>query len=87
MNDVGLSYLTLGQPSTTLGRRGAAHQARHAAAEAPARAHGLSARRTDHGLHPQDIARLVGALQKLVDAGHTVIVIEHNLDVIRAAIT
>ena len=37
------------------------------------------------GLHPQDVARLVGALQRLVDRGHTVVVIEHNLEVVRAA--
>jgi excinuclease ABC subunit A len=86
MAEVGLSYLTLGQPSTTIS--GGEAQRIKLVTHLQKRAREHTVYLLDEpttGLHPQDIARLVGALQRLVDAGHTAIVIEHNLDVIRAA--
>ena len=95
--DVGLEYVKLGQPVPTLvGRRGAAPQARRlprrGGAEPPAQPPGLARKGTlfmfdepTTGLHFDDIAKLMRAFRKLLEAGHSLIVIEHNLDVIRAA--
>jgi len=86
MCEVGLTYLTLGQPSTTIS--GGEAQRIKLVTQLQKRARSHTVYLLDEpttGLHPQDIAKLIGALQKLVDAGHTVILIEHNLDVIRAA--
>lgn len=86
IKDVGLGYVTLGQPATTLS--GGEAQRMKLASELHKRSNGKSFYILDEpttGLHTEDIARLLKVLERFVEEGNTVLVIEHNLDVIKTA--
>lgn len=84
--DVGLSYIKLGQPSTQLS--GGEAQRIKLATELSKRPTGKTLYILDEpttGLHPEDVRKLIQVLQKLADTGNTIVVIEHNLDVIKSS--
>ena len=86
LQEVGLGYLRLGQASTTLS--GGEAQRVKLATELSKRSTGKTIYILDEpttGLHTDDVRRLIDVLQKLVEAGNTMVVIEHNLDVIKTA--
>ncbi|MEG1416488.1 MAG: ATP-binding cassette domain-containing protein, partial [Clostridium sp.] len=84
LNDVGLSYIKLGQPSTQLS--GGEAQRVKLATELSKRSTGKTLYILDEpttGLHIEDVRRLIGIIQRLAEGGNTVVIIEHNLDVIK----
>jgi excinuclease ABC subunit A len=86
LNEVGLGYLKLGQPATTLS--GGEAQRIKLSKELSRKGKGHTLYLLDEptvGLHPHDAKKLISVLQRLVDAGNTVVVIEHNLDVIKTS--
>jgi excinuclease ABC subunit A len=86
LDEIGLGYLRLGQPATTLsgGEAQRIKIAAHLASFSGDRLLYILDEPTT-GLHFDDIAKLLAALRKLVEAGHTLLVIEHNLDVVKTA--
>ena len=86
LDEIGLGYLRLGQPATTLsgGEAQRIKIAAHLASHAGERLLYILDEPTT-GLHFDDIAKLLAAFRKLLEAGHTLLVIEHNLDVIKTA--
>ena len=86
LEEVGLGYVKLGQPSTELS--GGEAQRVKLATELSKRSTGKTIYILDEpttGLHSADVHKLIDVLQKLVEAGNTVLVIEHNLDVVKSA--
>ncbi|HEX2944439.1 MAG TPA: excinuclease ABC subunit UvrA [Clostridia bacterium] len=86
LNEVGLGYLKLGQSATTLS--GGEAQRIKLARELSRKGKGHTLYLLDEptvGLHPYDVKRLISVLQRLVEAGNSVVVIEHNLDVVRTS--
>jgi excinuclease ABC subunit A len=84
--DVGLGYVKIGQSSTTLS--GGEAQRVKLATELAKRSTGKTVYILDEpttGLHTEDVSKLIGILQRIADAGNTVITIEHNLDLIKTA--
>ncbi len=86
LDEIGLSYLRLGQPATTLsgGEAQRIKIASHLTGQGSDRTLYILDEPTT-GLHFDDIAKLLGAFKKLLDVGHTLLVIEHNLDVVKTA--